>query len=134
MKKLILLTIVLILLAAGLIAANPNLARFEVYNQTEETIYISMDYPYSWLTVPAGEKVRFTVERDVYDAKVYACGLEVSGTIDLERNLRLNFTPCYSMLQTDLPKYIGEPSMEKVNFYRAPGESDWQFKFREKKK
>ena len=133
MKKLILLTIVTILLAAGLISASPFPARFEVYNQTEETIYISMDYPYSWLTVPAGENVEFTVARDVYDATVYACGLEVSGTIDLERNLRLNFTPCYTMLQSDLPKYIGEPSMEKVNFYRAPGVADWQFKFSENK-
>jgi len=132
MKKLILLTIVSVLLAAGLISASPFLARFTVLNQTEEPIYISMDYPYTWLTVPAGEKVQFTIERDEYDAKVYACGLEVEGTIDLTRNLRLNFTPCYSMLQTDLPKYIGEPSMEKVNFYRAPGTADWQFKFRSK--
>ena len=129
MKKLILLTFVSVLLAAGLTSASPFLARFVVLNQTEETIYISMDYPYSWLAVPAGEKVTFTVERDVYDAKVYACGLEVSGTIDMSRNLHLNFTPCYSMMQTDLPKYIGEPSMEKVNFYRSPGTADWQFKF-----
>jgi len=132
MKKLILLTIASVLLAAGLISASPFLARFEVLNQTDEAIYISMDYPYSWLAVPAGESVQFTVERDVYDAKVYACGLEVDGTIDLNRNLRLNFTPCYSMMQTDLPKYIGEPSMEKVNFFRAPGTADWQFKFRSK--
>jgi hypothetical protein len=129
MKKLILFSIVLAILVLSLSAANAFQTRFIVLNQTAEDIYFQMAYPYTNLKVPAGEVVEFTINRAMYgDVKVYACGLEVKGTLDLTRNLKLNFTPCEYMFQVDTPKYLGEPSMEKVNFFLVPG-IGWQFRY-----
>ena len=45
------------------------------------------------------------------------------------KKIMLTFPPCEEMFRTDKPKYLGEPSMEKPNWFRAPGMADWQFKF-----
>lgn len=126
---------VLSFVALVLIAANPWPARLTVINQTGEDIYISMEYPYTWLVVKADDETDdndkpttiFTIERDVYDARVIACGMTAVGKIDMNRNLRLNFTPCNLWYQVDTPKYLGEPSQEKPNWFRTPGMADWQF-------
>jgi hypothetical protein len=135
MFKAIATMVVLSLVVLILAAANPWLARLTVINQTGEDIYISMDYPYTWLTVKADDdlgddekpKTIFTIERDVYNARVFACGMTATGKINMDRNLRLNFTPCELWPQTDTPKYLGEPSQEKPNWFRTPGMAEWQF-------
>ena len=155
-QRLILLTLTLLILFSLVMiaAANPWKAQFKVRNQTPEDIYLIL-YPaleeegiiYPQLRVDAfdleeSEKTlydrdelvelqstRFTIVRDVYKAEVQACGMRAVGTIDLTRNLKLNFTPCEDMASYWKPKYLGEPSMEKPNWFRAPGMSDWRFVF-----
>ena len=138
MKKYLIITFVLIMLATLLTAANPWKARLVIINQTKEDIYIRMEYPYTWLTVPYIEpeyktdkpKTTFTIERAIYkDVEVYACDVIATGNIDLTHNLKLNFTPCEEMFRSDKPRYLGEPSMEKPNWFRAPGMANWQFKY-----
>ena len=138
MKKFTLIILTLLLLMVSLTAANPWKARLTIINQTKEPIYISMEYPYTWLRVPYIEiidvtkkpRTVFTIERGVYqDVEIYACGAIAKGTMDLTRNLRLNFTDCDQMLRSDKPQYLGEPSMEKPNWFREPGMAGWRFVF-----
>lgn len=126
------LSLIVLLLAA----ANPWPARLTVINQTGDDIYISLDYPYPWLVVKAGDSLLaeekpttiFTIERGVYNAQVTACGMTALGKIDLNRNLLLNFTACDQWFQDSAPKYLGEPSQEKPNWFRTPGTADWQLR------
>lgn len=145
MNKMLIKLALLAMLSILLIAANPWLARFTVINQTDAKVYIilqSEDHFYPQLTAkPAKpdavyidldelqelQTSRFTMERDVYHATVHACGVVAEGKIDLTRNLRLNFTPCEDMLQYTHPRYMGEPSMEKPNWFLTPGLSNWRF-------
>jgi len=138
MKKLIGLTIILIILGTLLIAANPWKARLVIINKTEQTIHITMEYPYTWLRAPYIEpdtkninpKTVFTIDRDVYkNVEITACGKTAVGTMDLNRNLKLTFTSCDQMIRSDKPQYLGEPSMEKPNWFKAPGMANWQWKF-----
>lgn len=71
----------------------------------------------------------FTIEREIYYARIVACGVVMDGTIDLTRNLKLNITPCWSMFRYEDPRYLGEPSMEKPNWFRAPGMALWRFQY-----
>ena len=134
MKKLILVTMVLVVLGAALIAANPWKARLDIINKTGENVYIRMRYPYTWLTARYTDgqttKTRFTIERDIYqDVEITACGVTAVGTMNLERNLRLTFTSCDQMFHSDKPQYLGEPGFEKPNWFRTPGMAGWQFKY-----
>ena len=65
--------------------------------------------------------------KDIYQAEVFACGMRAKGEIDLTRNLKLNFTACDDMAEYWRPKYHGEPSMEKPNWFKGPGMSEWRF-------
>jgi hypothetical protein len=71
----------------------------------------------------------FTIERKVYEAQVYACGVTATGKIDLTRNLLLNFVACDQWWQTSHPRFLGEPSQEKPNWFMTPGMADWRFVF-----
>lgn len=128
-----------------LTAASPFPARFTVINQTEGDIFIVLsdeksgnpDYPLLKVTqegtVEDAERPTtvFTIERKVYDAQVYACGVTAMGKIDLTRNLQLNFVQCDQWGQTDHPRFLGEPSQEKPNWFISPGMADWRFVFPE---
>lgn len=138
--KYILLGVALILILS---AASPFLSRFTVINQTGEDIYIRLsdmksgnpDYPL--LTIPKDGTVvdaekpttLFTIERKVYEAQVIACGMTATGKIDLTRNLLLNFVACDQWWQTSRPRFIGEPSQEKPNWFLTSGMADWRFVF-----
>ena len=129
MKKIYIILIVLAAVALLVVAANDWPARLTVRNQTDEAVIISMEYPYSWLYVPAGTKSVFHIEKDDYTALVTACGETVSGTINLKHNLKLNFTPCYYWSDSDSPKYLGEPGLEKPNWNRPPKANYWRFQY-----
>ncbi len=132
-----------VVLFTFLTAASPFPARFTVYNQTGSDIFIRLtdvktgnpDYPL--LTVTKDGTVKdaerpttiFTVERKVYEAQVFACGVNATGKIDLTRNLLLNFVACDQWWQTDHPRFRGEPSQEKPNWFLTPGMADWRFVF-----
>lgn len=155
-KRIILLTFTILIVFSLVFtaAANPWKARFKVRNQTEQDIIIILvpieeegEY-YSQLVVPAynvedeneaaraikdieelreNQSTKFTIERSLYEAEVFACGMRAKGTIDLTRNLKLNFTPCEDMAEYWRKKYHGEPSMEKPNWFKGPGMSEWRF-------
>jgi hypothetical protein len=71
----------------------------------------------------------FTIERKVYQAQLTACGVVMEGSMDLTRNLHLTITDCFQMVQYDRDQYLGEPTFEKPNFFRAPGMADWRFRY-----
>ena len=127
MKKIVLVITLLVLVGVILIAANPFPSTLTVINKTDGNVIISMKYPYSFLVVPAETTKKFTIERDVYDAIVTACGDTTNGTMNMEHNLRLNFTPCAGWGDTGAPKYLGEPTQEKPNWNSSPGVADWRF-------
>lgn len=147
MKKILVLSILLMLVALGVIAARPALVRMEVINRTGENIYIQMDYPYTNLRVPESRldgtsrdrladrnwsRTLFTIQRDTYEnVRVYACGGVFTGTLDLNRRLLLNFVPCDEMIQDwQSPRWWGEPSQEKPNLSQAPDPNTrWQFQY-----
>jgi hypothetical protein len=145
MKKLGFLVILIILVAPMLIAAKQPQVRLEVINQTEQDIYIQMEYPYTNLKVPPSvresssrqreadrdwTRTVFTIQRDVYeDVRIYACGGVFTGKLDLERRLLLNFVRCEEMIQDWSPRWWGEPSLEKPNLYQGPTSDKWQFQY-----
>ena len=130
MKKAALVLIALLVLVVILMAANPFPATLTVINKSDQNVIISMSYPYSFLVVGPESTKKFTIERDVYDALVTACGKSKTGTMNLEHNLKLNFTPCASWGNTSAPKYLGEPTMEKPNWNRSTGVADWRFEYK----
>jgi len=126
MKKTVLVIALLALVAVTLVAAHEFPSTLTVINKTEGNVIISLEYPYSFLVVRQIPTKKFTIERDTYDAIVTACGETTNGTMNLEHNLKLNFTPCPAG-PNQRSKYLGEPTMEKPNWNREPGVADWRF-------
>ena len=130
-----------------LTAANPWPARFEIVNQTENDMYLVLygddgliaynlpvDGEPPLLPFDREEFIKdntsiFTIERDVYKAELTACGVVLEGRLDLTTNLKLNLTPCEEMIRFNQPRYLGEPTLEKPNFFRPPEVGGWRFKF-----
>lgn len=150
--KYLLVCLVLIFIMSSLMAVNPWKARFRVINQTGKDIYIILTPEdedgqyYTQLVVPAfaidpeDEEAKkaiesskeaymtmFTIVRGKYEAQVHACGYIAEGKMDLTTNLKLNFTECRSMKDPYSKKYHGEPTMEKPNWFLAPGLKSFRF-------
>jgi len=129
MKKIFIILLVMAAVVLLLVAANEWPARLTVRNQTDADVIVSLDYPYGWLVTAPGTTNEFHIERGVYNALVTACGETASGVMDLEHNLKLNFTPCAAWPNEDSPKYLGEPTMEKPNWFKSPGTAEWRFQY-----
>jgi hypothetical protein len=129
MKKAAFVVIALVVVIAILAAANPFPATLKVINQTDGNVIISMAYPYSFLVVKPGKTGVFTIERGKYDALVTACGKTKSGSMNLNHNLKLNFTPCAAWGNTSAPKYLGEATQEKPNWNRPPSDPGFRFQY-----
>jgi len=118
-----------VLLAALLLSAvSPWPATLSVWNFTGSNVYITLKYngvqKYFLTATPDGNSPyqylsRFDIERRTnYSAQVTACDTTTTwGKMNMYVNLRLTFTGCESMKQWWTPKYWGEPSMEKPNFW-----------------
>jgi len=127
MKKLIVFSI---LLAAILLSAvNPFPAKLTVWNKTDNTVFIRLSYhnvqKYFLTVTDVGNTETyqlsvFEVVRKLYDSETTACGVTAVGTLDMNQNVKLNFTECIRMNQWWKPLYWGEPGMEKPNF-------SWEF-------
>lgn len=126
------LVIFVVLLAAMLFsAAGAWPATLTVNNYTGDNVYIKLSkygvMKYFLTATVEGNSAdrnvsKFDIERTTYTAEVTACNVTTtSGQMDLNTNLRLTFTPCDSMKQFWTPKYWGEPSQEKPNFYDGGG-------------
>lgn len=129
MKKAIVVLTGLLVLAVFIVAANPFPATLTVNNKSDGNVIISMEYPYSFLVVGPNTTKKFTIERAVYNGQVTACGKTKSGTMDMEHNLKLTFTPCAAWGNKNAPKFLGEPTMEKPNWNRSPSSTDWRFQY-----
>ena len=117
-----------VLLAAMLLSAvSPWPATLRVWNFTGDNIYFTLKYrgvqKYFLTATPEGNSPLyylsvFDLERRQYTAQVTACGTTTTwGKMNMVNNLRLTFTGCESMKQFWTPKYWGEPTMEKPNFW-----------------
>ena len=120
----------LLILFTLLIAAAPSIetmARLTIINKTDEDLYIQLtndeENLHYYLTGRLGTTV-FTIEREIYDATFWACGNSTDDvTLDVTRNLRLNFPVC-----SNVPN-AGEPSMEKVHLKDSPSGLKWRFRY-----
>jgi hypothetical protein len=111
-------TLLLVLSIATMIAvAKTELARFEIFNKSDQPVSISLvnENTFYYLTVGANSTKVFTVERLVYDHTTWACGLSKSGTIDIKTFMHLTFTKC----DGNAPNK-GERGLEKVHIDDAP--------------
>ena len=150
MKKTILFIIVVIMIASLVIASGPPLriVRLTVINKSGNDVYIKLSgsdlgNQFYYFTIPGGTKsypvVRtFDVIEDVYtrattygEGKYDQCvGLTTTGTLVMDKNVRLTFTPCAynpptrviercgpilgKKCETRKVPNFGEPTMEKV--------------------
>ena len=109
MKKKAMLTILLIFVVASfLTAAAPtktNLARLEIRNKTGEQVHVQLRKGssfYYYLSVDAYATKTFTVEREVYRVRIFACDGRRGGEIDASTNVRLVIEPCKNPNVTSL--------------------------------
>lgn len=127
-KKVLLVVLIVFVLATVLTAAAPaktTLARLEMKNKTGEKVMLSLSGSgyFFFLTVDPYTTKTFTVPRETYSQKTYACGSSASGTLDMETNVRLVFTGCGEPAPNK-----GEPTQEKVHIDDSPGETEaWRY-------
>jgi hypothetical protein len=122
----VLVALVALVLAVFGAAAEEEKAGVTIINNTDQTVALALtgDVVYYYLAAPAGVTSYFSVDRQVYDQVTYSCGLVESGTIDLTKVTRLNFTPC----EGDAPN-AGEPSLEKVHLDGTPSGIEWYYQY-----
>jgi hypothetical protein len=60
----------------------------------------------------------------MYDQTSFACGSSASGTLDVSRQLRLTFTPCFG----DAPNQ-GAPTIEKIHLTDSPTGIKWSYQY-----
>lgn len=150
--SLVVLALIMVL-STVLIAANPWPSRLTIINQTSDNLYIwmfedsekemlkyYMDMQGTTLPrpIPFGFNFGqfrkdntsvFTVDRQVYTVWLMGCGVMMEGQLDMSTNVQLNVTPCEDMVRYDNPRYLGEPTLEKPNWFRSPGAANWRFKY-----
>jgi len=149
MKKLSML-ILLVIVASLLVAAIPTkMMRLTIINKSGYDVYMKLEGSpvtegYYYLTVPAGDRDEpmikvFTVQGDLYKRTTWQCGgLENTGDLVVDGNIRLTFLPCAEAqcwrltthgelwgCEKDIPVTIiganynqGEPRMEKVTYWK----------------
>jgi len=150
MKKVSLLVLLAILASTLLMAAIPTtIVRLTIINKSGYDVYMKLEgssvtQGFYYLTVPSGDRdiptVKvFTIMTDLYKRTTWQCnGTKSTGTLIVDGNLRLTFTPCGERactwdavtLQlwgceknlltevTTTHRIAGEPRMEKVTYFR----------------
>jgi hypothetical protein len=130
MKKpmifILVLLVALFVTLAPALAAEPDLVRLVVNNQTDGEVQISLSGEGGtyYLAVADGTTRTFTVERGMYDMRSSVCGQQVEGTFDLNTQVRVRYLPCWGSLTN-----FGEPTQEVVNLL-APPPQLWRFQFK----
>lgn len=149
-----LIVMILMILSTTLVAVSPWPSRLTMINQTGDNIYIWLFEDdektlLNYYFVVEGEPLprpipvnfnfaqfrkdhteTFHIERKFYTAWILACGVMMEGKMDVEKgNLQLNITPCSDMIQFDKPRYLGEPTLEKPNWFFQPNMDKWRFKY-----
>jgi len=122
-----------VLLAALLLSAvSPWPATLRIWNFTGDNVYLTLKYrgvqKYFLTATPQGNSDTyylsvFDITRLTYNAQVTACSTTTTwGRLRMASNVRLTFTSCEAMKQYMTPKYWGEPTMEKPNFWNWNGD------------
>jgi hypothetical protein len=101
----------------------------EIRNRTDQSVTILLIrteglVAYS-LTVPANTTSGFTIKEGLYNHTTFACGESAEGTVTIEKQLRLIFTPCFR----DAPNN-GAPTMEKIHLTDAPTGINYNYQFK----
>jgi hypothetical protein len=159
MKKVSLLVLLAILASTLLMAAIPTtIVRLTIINKSGYDVYMKLEgsavtQSFYYLTVPSGTRDTptvkvFTIMSDLYTRTTWQCnGAKSSGTLIVNGNLRLTFTPCgeracswvaettqfwgcekdIETLVSTTHRIAGEPRMEKVTYfqYLQYGNPDW---------
>lgn len=150
MKKVSLLVLLAIVASTLLMAAIPTtIVRLTIINKSGYDVYMKLEgsavtQAFYYLTVPKGDRDAptvkvFTVMSDLYKRTTWQCnGAKSSGTLAVDGNIRLTFTPCGEQAcswtrttrqlwgcrkdvlteVTVLHRYAGEPRMEKVTYFK----------------
>jgi hypothetical protein len=150
MKKVSLLILLVIVASTLLMAAVPTkMVRLTIINKSGYDVFMKLEgssvtEAFYYLTVPAGDRDEptikvFTIMSDLYSRETWQCdGVKSSGTLIVDGNIRLTFTPCGEfacfrfgahfefwgcnkeqlVLVTTLKRRSGEPRMEKVTYFR----------------
>jgi hypothetical protein len=149
MKKVSLLILIAIMISSLMLAAIPTrMVRLTIINKSGYDVYIKLEGSpvtdaYYYLTIPAGDRdvpyVKvFTIMEDLYTRTTWQCdGQKSSGTLIVDGNIRLTFTPCgefacawastsFFWTKCDGDQYLvvtshrkaGEPRMEKVTYWK----------------
>jgi hypothetical protein len=159
MKKVSLLVLLAILASTLLMAAIPTtIVRLTIINKSGYDVYMKLEgssvtQSFYYLTVPSGTRDTptvkvFTIMSDLYTRTTWQCnGAKSSGTLIVNGNLRLTFTPCgeracswvqdttqfwgcakdIETIVSTTHRFAGEPRMEKVTYfqYLQYGNPDW---------
>ncbi len=150
MKKVSLLVLLAILASTLLMAAIPTtIVRLTIINKSGYDVFMKLEgsavtQSFYYLTVPSGTRDTptvkvFTIMADLYKRTTWQCnGTQSTGTLIVNGNLRLTFTPCGERacswdavtLQlwgcekniltevTTTHRFAGEPRMEKVTYFK----------------
>jgi len=106
MKKVSLLVLLAILASTLLMAAIPTtIVRLTIINKSGYDVYMKLEgsavtQGFYYLTVPSGDRdvptiKVFTIMSDLYTRTTWQCnGAKSTGTLIVDGNLRLTFTPC----------------------------------------
>lgn len=123
---LLVLMALLLLTTAAAAQEEPDRVRLTIDNRTDQVVALSLTGPEAryYLAVAAGTKQIFTVVRDEYTHITLACGQTATGTVDISRQLQLNFTSCYVQ-----PANQGEPGIEKIFLTESPTKTQWQYQY-----
>ncbi len=155
MKKVMLLVLTVMLVSAVLMASGPTLdiKKLTIINKSGNDVMIKLEgsdvgQQFYYLTIAAGTKEWptvevFTVLEDIYKRTTWygegdnaACvGWKSTGWLNMGRNVRLVFTPCYSTPMRTIESYdpvtnkmvytkvtnAGEPTQEKVVYTKYMG-------------
>ena len=108
MKKLALLTFVLVLMVSSIAFVKPDLHRLVIQNKSDDPVSVILGEQYSFYVVEGKTEV-YTIVAGAYDVTYYWCDEVVTvEDYDMSRNNKLTFTKC------DVPRPLGEPGFYKV--------------------
>lgn len=127
MKKILLILMIAFMFSA----VNPWPSILTIVNYTGQDIFYTLKYRgvqeyFLTATIEGNTDTynisKFDIERKVYSAVVTACNTTTKwGRLNMNTNVRNVFTTCNQMKQWWTPKYWGEPTLEKPNFFESGG-------------
>ena len=108
MKKLALITLLVVMVVSSFAAIKPELRRLVVQNRSDAPVSVILGEQYSFYVVDGKTEV-YTIVVGTYDVTAYWCDQVVLiPEYDMNKNQKLTFAPC------DVERPLGEPGFLKV--------------------